>query len=188
MSEQQLINEFNDGGRMFGCNHNNKLVGVIGIQKVKDAILIRHAYILTSHQGEGVGSLLLKYLLEKNKNSRLLVGTWQKAIWAIQFYEKYDFVLQTKKQTNELLKKYWKISPKQIENSLILIFAFIGIFVCLIKKNVYSYLFLLFIFFITLFPPFLSETNNNVFYETSTSLTIHRVLFSIQFICLISIY
>ena len=120
MSEQQLINEFNDGVRMFGCNHNNKLVGVIGIQKVKDAILIRHAYILTSHQGEGVGSLLLKYLLEKNKNSRLLVGTWQKAIWAIQFYEKYDFVLQTKKQTNELLKKYWKISPKQIENSIVL--------------------------------------------------------------------
>ena len=118
MSEQQLINEFDDGVRMFGYNHNNKLIGVIGIQKVKDAILIRHAYILTSHQGEGVGSLLLKYLLEKNKNSRLLVGTWQKAIWAIQFYEKYDFVLQTKKQTNELLKKYWKISPKQIENSI----------------------------------------------------------------------
>ena len=45
MSEQQLINEFNDGVRMFGYNHNNKLVGVIGIQKVKDAILIRHAYI-----------------------------------------------------------------------------------------------------------------------------------------------
>ena len=120
MSEQQLINEFDDGVRMFGYNHNNKLIGVIGIQKVKDAILIRHAYILTSHQGEGVGSLLLKYLLEKKKNSRLLVGTWQKAIWAIQFYEKYDFVLQTKKQTNELLKKYWKISPKQIENSIVL--------------------------------------------------------------------
>ena len=120
MSEQQLINEFNDGVRMFGCNHNNKLVGVIGIQKVKDAILIRHAYILTSHQGEGVGSLLLKYLLEKNKNSRLLVGTWQKATWAIQFYEKYGFVLKTKKQTNQLLKKYWKISLKQIENSIVL--------------------------------------------------------------------
>ena len=104
MSEQQLINEFNDGVRMFGCNHNNKLVGVIGIQKVKDAILIRHAYILTSHQGEGVGSLLLKYLLEKKKNSRLLVGTWQKAIWAIQFYEKYGFVLKTKKQTNQYSK------------------------------------------------------------------------------------
>ena len=120
MSEQQLINEFNDGVRMFGYNRNNKLVGVIGIQKVKDVILIRHAYILTSHQGEGVGSLLLKYLLEKNKNSRLLVGTWQKATWAIQFYEKYGFVLKTKKQTNQLLKKYWKISLKQIENSIVL--------------------------------------------------------------------
>ena len=120
MSEQQLINEFDDGVRMFGYNHNNKLIGVIGIQKVKDAILIRHAYILTSHQGEGVGSLLLKYLLEKNKNSRLLVGTWQKAIWAIRFYEKFGFVLQENNKKNQLLKKYWNISSKQIKNSVVL--------------------------------------------------------------------
>ena len=98
----------------------------------------------------------------------------------IQYYLKY-FIFNKSYLPNDLIVYI----PKQIENSLILIFAFIGIFVCLIKKNVYSYLFLLFIFFITLFPPFLSETNNNVFYETSTSLTIHRVLFSIPFICLI---
>ena len=33
MSEQELVNEFNAGVRMYGCHHNNKLIGVIGIQE-----------------------------------------------------------------------------------------------------------------------------------------------------------
>ena len=48
MSKQKLIDEFSNGVRMFGYHHNNKLIGVIGIQEVKDVILIRHAYTLTS--------------------------------------------------------------------------------------------------------------------------------------------
>ena len=120
MSEQELIDEFSNGVRMYGYHHNNKLTGVIGTQKVKDVILIRHAYTLTSHQGKGTGSALLKYLLKKNNNSRLLVGTWRKATWAIQFYKKFGFILHTKDQSALLLKKYWKISSKQIKNSVVL--------------------------------------------------------------------
>ena len=120
MSEQELINEFSDGVRMYGYHHNNKLIGVIGIQEVKDIILIRHAYTLTSYQGKGAGSALLKYLLKKNQNSRLLVGTWKNAKWAIRFYEKFGFILHTKEETTLLLKKYWNIPSKQIENSVVL--------------------------------------------------------------------
>ena len=120
MSEQELINEFNDGVCIYGYQHNNTLVGVIGVQEVKDVILIRHAYTLSSHQGKGVGSSLLEYLLKKNKNCRLLVGTWKNATWAIQFYKKFDFVLHAKEETALLLKKYWNIPSKQIENSVVL--------------------------------------------------------------------
>ena len=120
MSEQELINEFTDGVRMYGYHHNNKLIGVIGIQEVKDIILIRHAYTLTSYQGKGAGSALLKYLLKKNQNSRLLVGTWKNAKWAIRFYEKFGFITHSKDETNLLLKKYWKIPSKQIDNSIVL--------------------------------------------------------------------
>ena len=120
MSKQELIDEFSDGVRMFAYHHNNKLIGVIGFQKVKDVILIRHAYTLTSYQGKGMGSTLLKYLLKKNQNSRLLVGTWRNATWAIRFYEKFNFILHTREQSTLLLKKYWKISSKQIENSVVL--------------------------------------------------------------------
>ena len=120
MSEQELIDEFNNKVHMFGYHKNNKLIGVIGVQEVKDVILIRHAYTLSSHQSKGVGSALLEYLLKKNKNSRLLVGTWKNANWAIQFYKKFDFILHTKEETTLLLKKYWKIPTKQIENSVVL--------------------------------------------------------------------
>ena len=120
MSEQELVNEFNDDVHMFGYNQNNRLVGVMGFQKLKDITLIRHAYILTHYQGTGVGKSLLQYLLEINQNTCLLVGTWRDATWAIRFYEKFGFALQTKKQTIYLLKKYWKIPLKQIENSVVL--------------------------------------------------------------------
>ena len=100
MSEQELVNEFNDELRMYGYHRDNKLIGVIGIQEVKDVILIRHAYTLTSYQGKGTGSELLKYLLKKNQNSRLLVGTWKNATWAIRFYEKFNFILHGKEQSN----------------------------------------------------------------------------------------
>ena len=120
MSEQELIDEFSDGVRMFGYHHNNKLIGVIGIQEVKDVTLIRHAYTLTSFQGKGTGSALVEYLLKKNKNSRLLVGTWKSAIWAIRFYKKFGFILHAKEQSTLLLKKYWKIPSKQIKNSVVL--------------------------------------------------------------------
>ena len=120
MQEQELIDEFDNELRMFGYHHNNKLTGVIGIQVVKDVILIRHAYTLTSYQRKGIGSALLEYLLKKNHNSRLLVGTWRNAAWAIRFYQQFGFILHTKEQTTLLLKKYWKITSKQIENSVVL--------------------------------------------------------------------
>jgi len=118
--EEELVNEFDSGVRMFGYNKNNKLVGVMGIQELKDVTLIRHAYTLTNYQGMGIGKSLLQYLFKVNKSSCLLVGTWQDAVWAIQFYEKFGFICHTKKQTAQLLNKYWEISSKQIENSVVL--------------------------------------------------------------------
>ena len=120
MSKQELIDEFSDGVRMYGYRRDNKLIGVIGIQEIKDVVLIRHAYTLTPYQGKGTASALLEYLLKKNQNSRLLVGTWRNAIWAIRFYEKFGFILHAKEQTTLLLKKYWKIPSKQIKNSIVL--------------------------------------------------------------------
>ena len=120
MSEQELLNEFDSGVRMFGYEKDSVLVGVMGIQELKDVTLIRHAYTVSTYQGSGIGKLLLQYLFKINRNSILYVGTWRDATWAIQFYEKFGFVMQKRKQTVELLKRYWEVSLKQIENSVVL--------------------------------------------------------------------
>ena len=120
MSKHELIDELNDEVRMYGYHDNKKLIGVIGIQEVQDIILIRHAYTLTSYQNKGTGSAMLEYLLKKSQNSRLLVGTWKNATWAIRFYEKFGFIVHAKEQSTLLLKKYWKIPSKQIKNSVVL--------------------------------------------------------------------
>lgn len=120
MSERELLGEFQDGVRMFGYSDNGELIGVIGFQEIKDVVLIRHAYTLTDYQGKGTGSRLLEYLLNKNQNSRLLVGTWRDAKWAIRFYEKFGFILHDEEETTSLLEKYWNIPSEQIENSIVL--------------------------------------------------------------------
>ena len=120
MSEQKLINEFNNGVHMFGYRSNDKLIGVMGIQKVKDVTLIRHAYTLTQYQGIGVGKSLLQYLFNINRSSSLLVGTWQDATWAIRFYMKNGFVLHRREQIDQLLNEYWQVPLKQMENSVVL--------------------------------------------------------------------
>ena len=120
MLEQELINEIDNGVRMFGYDKDNKLVGVMGIQELEDVTLIRHAYTSSDYQGIGVGKSLLQYLLQINKSASLLVGTWQDATWAIRFYVKNGFFLHRRKQTDQLLKKYWQVPLKQMENSVVL--------------------------------------------------------------------
>ena len=120
MAKQELINEFDNGVRIFGYEKNNLLVAVMGIQEVEDVTLIRHAYTLSNYQGIGIGKSLLQYLFKINRSSSILVGTWQDATWAIRFYMKNGFVLHTRKQTNLLLERYWRVPLKQVENSVVL--------------------------------------------------------------------
>jgi len=101
-----------------GWEVNGELVGVMGLEPIKDVTLIRHAYILPRWQQQGIGSKLLNHLKTLVTTSRLLVGTWADAYWAIRFYQKHGFVLQPDK--DKLLKAYWDIPQRQIETSVVL--------------------------------------------------------------------
>jgi len=105
---------------MFGYSSNKTLVGVMGIQELEHVTLIRHAYILSNYQRNGIGTLLLHYLFKINNSPRLLLGTWQDATWAIQFYLKNGFVLHTRQQSDDLLNTYWQVPLKQMEHSVVL--------------------------------------------------------------------
>ena len=120
MPEQELIDEFGSGVRMFGYHEGRLLVGVMGIQELEKVTLIRHAYTLRCYQGRGIGKALLQYLFERNRCSNLLVGTWQDATWAIRFYERNGFFLHGRYQTDQLLNQYWQVPLKQVVNSVVL--------------------------------------------------------------------
>ena len=102
----------------FGWAENGKLVGVMGLQPVKDVTLIRHAYVLPALQRKGIGTELLKHVMKITRTGRLLVGTWADATWAVSFYQKNGFTLRPEK--DELLVRYWNVPPRQIETSVVL--------------------------------------------------------------------
>lgn len=102
----------------FGWQTKDKLVGTMGLELSKDVSLIRHAYVLPQHQNKGIGSKLLRYILDRTTTSLLLVGTWADALWAIEFYQKHGFSLLPNK--DQLLKNYWDISQRQMETSVVL--------------------------------------------------------------------
>lgn len=102
----------------FGWEVKGELVGIMGMEPIKDITLIRHAYVLPEHQRKGIASRLLDHIMHLFAGSRLLVGTWADASWAISFYQKYGFRLLLDK--DQLLETYWDIPRRQIETSVVL--------------------------------------------------------------------
>ena len=119
MPIDELQREIRDRVRFWGYEENGELLGVMGIQDVRDVSLIRHAYVRKASQNRGVGTKLLSFL-QGETTRPLLVGTWAGAHWAISFYERHGF-RQVDNQTKEkLLRKYWSIPRRQIETSVVL--------------------------------------------------------------------
>ena len=119
MSEAKLRDEIEQGVMFWGFEESGGLTGVMGLQKVQDVTLIRHAYVLTSCQRRGVGRLLLSHLRELTEDP-VLIGTWADAAWAIRFYEKNGFQKVGSEEKVRLLRKYWSIPERQIETSVVL--------------------------------------------------------------------
>jgi N-acetylglutamate synthase-like GNAT family acetyltransferase len=122
MSGSELTSEIADGVNFWGWEEAGTLVGVMGIQEVRDATLIRHAYVRTSRQGHGVGGALLNALLGQ-ATGPMLVGTWAAAEWAIRFYEKHGFRRVSSEEKKRLLTRYWRIPERQQETSVVLEFV-----------------------------------------------------------------
>lgn len=119
MARSELEHEMKDGVVFWGYEHSGDLMGVMGIQALGEVTLIRHAYIRTSAQRRGIGGKLLSHLCQLARRP-LLIGTWADAKWAIEFYEKRGFELVSPQRKDRLLPRYWKISPRQAETSVVL--------------------------------------------------------------------
>jgi GNAT superfamily N-acetyltransferase len=119
MPASELDDEISAGVTFQGYEADGALVGIMGIQPVRDVDLIRHAYVSPGSQGRGVGSALLEHLTRVTER-RMLVGTWAAAEWAIGFYRRHGFEQVSPERKAVLLKTYWTIPDRQIEASVVL--------------------------------------------------------------------
>ena len=119
MSRAKLQHEMDAGVVFWGYEETGVLAGVTGMQQVQDVSLIRHAYVRTGSQKRGIGAQLLSRLLAAAAHP-VLVGAWADAVWAIRFYQRYDFELVGPDEKVRLLRKYWDVPKRQIETSVVL--------------------------------------------------------------------
>jgi GNAT superfamily N-acetyltransferase len=102
----------------YGHEEQGTLVGIMGIEAVKDVTLLRHAYVRSTHQRRGIGTTLLKHIISVTSTSRLLLGTWKNS-WAVGFYLKHGF--RSMPEPGQLLAEYWPRVPKaQADASVVL--------------------------------------------------------------------
>jgi len=119
MPSEELGRDIASGVRFSGVEEDGALVAVMGLQPLGEVCLIRHAYVLRTHQRRGIaGALLARLRAEAGRP--LLVGTWAAASWAIAFYRKHGFELVGRAGTEALLRRYWSVPERQIANSVVL--------------------------------------------------------------------
>jgi GNAT superfamily N-acetyltransferase len=106
MPRSELETEVAAGVTFWRYKIENVLVGVMGIQPLREVDLVRHAYVRPPRQRRGVGAELLGHLRSLSSR-RMLVGTWAAATWAIRFYRQHGFELVPFQQKTPLLKTYW---------------------------------------------------------------------------------
>ena len=119
MSKDELKHEIDEGIVFWGFESEGELIGVMGIQQIQDVTLIRHAYVRPAQQHQGIGKQLLNALCRQTDRP-MLIGTWADVAWAIRFYEKNGFKRVPPREKDRLLEKYWSISARQVETSVVL--------------------------------------------------------------------
>ena len=122
MPRTELLTEIAAGVEFWGWEEDGALIGVMGVQQVRDATLIRHAYVRTASQGRGIGGKLLEFLIAQARG-KLLVGTWAAATWAIGLYQRHGFRLVSPEEKDRLLSTYWTIPDRQRETSVVLVYS-----------------------------------------------------------------
>ena len=119
MPLDELRAEIAAGVQFWGIRRGGRVAAVMGLQRVLDVSLIRHAYTRTEEQGSGLGSALLEHL-KRRSDRRLLIGTWKAATWAITFYERRGFRVVSDEEKDRLLRRYWTVPERQIAESVVL--------------------------------------------------------------------
>ncbi len=105
-SKKQWANEFKkEGTRIFGLLISNLLIGICVFQVVLDEAQINYFVVDQKFRKRGLGSYLMKYLIEKCEKlnlRKLLLEVSQNNASAEKFYSRFDF------STVGIRKNYYK--------------------------------------------------------------------------------
>ena len=101
----------------YGTFAPDTLLGVMGLEYVKDVALLRHAYVLPDWQRSGVGSLLRTYLERQIRGvRRIVVGTYTGNYKARDMLEAAGYLLSA--DSEAVLRAYYDIPEDRLQSSV----------------------------------------------------------------------
>lgn len=101
----------------YGAFAEGSLTGVMGLEYVFDAALVRHAYVLAEHQHHGIGTHLLEHLEHQVHGvGRIIVGTYAGNYRARQLLEKAGYTLSP--DSEAVLRTYYSIPEDRLKSSV----------------------------------------------------------------------
>ena len=101
----------------YGAFAHGTLVGVMGLQYVRDAALLRHAYVLPEHQRQGIGLRLRQHLEGQVCGvDRLIVGTYTGNYKARAVLERAGYRLSA--HSEGVLRTYYAIPEDRLHASV----------------------------------------------------------------------
>ncbi len=102
----------------YGAFVGGTLVGVMGLERVRDAVLLRHGYVLPDYQRRGVGARLREHLEgEARGAARIVVGTYGTNYKARHALEKAGYVLVP--DSAAVLRRYYAIPEDRLRASVV---------------------------------------------------------------------
>ncbi len=101
----------------YGAFIERALVGVMGLEYVKDVALLRHAYILAEHQRGGIGTALREHVEAQVRGvRRIIVGTYRGNFKARSMLEKAGYTLSPDPES--ILRTYYAIPEDRLNSSV----------------------------------------------------------------------
>ena len=85
------IENLNPNETIYLYKENNINKGFIHIQNGLDIIDLLNIIVKPEYQNQGIGSVLLKYIIDNKEDKKLMLEVRSKNINAIKLYQKYDF-------------------------------------------------------------------------------------------------
>ena len=85
------IENLNSNETIYIYKENNINKGFIHIQNGLDIIDLLNIIVKPEYQNQGIGSVLLKYIIDNKQDKKIMLEVRSKNSNAIKLYQKYDF-------------------------------------------------------------------------------------------------